>query len=193
MLPESCPLKENLVPSLGACSAQGHQLLIANVSRARAAGLPVTLPVTLPPWQHPQRDKGSWPCCMLRCRRYLENTSSLSSTLISHQRSYLGHAGRTNPGRWHSGCAWLRGWDMHRARQDSAPPGPHSLSPGSAHGKTSPSQKPRVADVMAELVFTGNLPPSSSSFPIPALHCFPRPCPLLIFMSPTWVTIIFTI
>lgn len=51
-------------------------------------------------------------------------------------------------------------------------PQPH---PGSAHGKTSPSQKPRGADVTAEPVFTGDLPPSSSSFPIPALPD-PVPC-----------------
>lgn len=41
MFPKSCPLKENLVPSLGARSSQGHPLLTANVTLpARPAAFP---------------------------------------------------------------------------------------------------------------------------------------------------------
>lgn len=50
MFPKSCPLKENLVPSLGARSSQGHPLLTANVTLPacpaafpEGCGIPATL------------------------------------------------------------------------------------------------------------------------------------------------------
>lgn len=76
MLPESCPLKENLVPSFGACSAQGRQLLTANVSRVQAACLPASLPASPAPSprHHPQGDEDCRPRCAAgmawRCGRY---------------------------------------------------------------------------------------------------------------------------
>lgn len=95
MLPESCPLKENLVPSFGACSAQGRQLLTANVSRVQAAI--ACLPPCLPPL-HPLPDtvpRGmrtaghAAPGDGMEVREVLWGVLwSRSSTLISHKRRY---------------------------------------------------------------------------------------------------------
>lgn len=157
MLPESCPLKENLVPSLDACSAQGQQLGSASVSRAGAGSLPCTrCPAASPR------------AAARRCRRDFGKAGNLSSVLISRQRSYFSPGSRRRDKSWQMALS-VPGLCTPRCPAASAP----ALPKEKLSVPRAPRSRCRGRDGFTADFFS---PSSSPTLPLPAASSGPVSC-----------------